>query len=138
RLVVTPSGHEARIRGIHAQDRPAEQARAGQRCALNLSGRDIESGAVTRGDWIVDRALHAPTDRIDTRLHILPAEARALRHWTPVHAHLAASHSTARVAVLGAGSIAPGDSGRVQIVLDHPLHALAGDRIVIRDQSATR
>ena len=138
RLVVTPSGHEARIRGIHAQDRPAEQARAGRRCALNLSGRDIESGAVSRGDWIVDRALHGPTDRIDVRLHVLPDEARALRHWTPVHVHLAASHSTARIAVLETGSIAPGGGGRVQIVLDHPLHALAGDRIVIRDQSATR
>ena len=138
RLVVTPSGHEARIRGIHAQDRPAEHALAGQRCALNLSGRDIESGAVTRGDWIVGPALHAPTDRIDARLHVLPSEARALRHWTPVHAHLAASHSTARIAVLETGSIAPGDGGRVQIVADHPLHALAGDRIVIRDQSATR
>ena len=138
RLIVTPTGHEARIRGIHAQDRPAEQARAGQRCALNLSGRDIESGAVTRGDWIVDRALHVPTDRIDVRLQVLSDEARALRHWTPVHVHLAASHSTARVAVLETGSIAPGDGGRVQIVLDHPQHALAGDRIVIRDQSATR
>ena len=138
RLVVTPSGHDARIRGIHAQDRPAGSARAGERCALNLSGRGIESGAVARGDWIVDRALHAPSDRIDVRLRVLPGEARALRHWTPVHAHLAAAHSTARVAVLGAGSIAPGDSGRVQVVLDHPLHALAGDRIVIRDQSATR
>ena len=138
RLVVTPSGHDARIRGIHAQDRPAESARAGERCALNLSGRGIESGAVARGDWIVDRALHAPSDRIDVRLQVLSGEARALRHWTPVHAHLAAAHSTARVAVLGAGSIAPGDSGRVQVVLDHPLHALAGDRIVIRDQSATR
>ena len=138
RLMVTPSGHEARIRGIHAQDRPAEYALAGQRCALNLSGRDIESGAVARGDWIVDSALHAPTDRIDARLRVLPSEARVLRHWTPVHAHLAASHSTARVAVLETGSIAPGDGGRVQIVLDHPLHALAGDRIVIRDQSATR
>ena len=138
RLVVTPSGHDARIRGIHAQDRPAESARAGERCALNLSGRGIESGAVARGDWIVDRALYAPSDRIDVRLRVLPGEARALRHWTPVHAHLAAAHSTARVAVLGAGSIAPGDSGRVQVVLDHPLHALAGDRIVIRDQSATR
>ena len=138
RLVVTPSGHDARIRGIHAQDRPAGSTRAGERCALNLSGRGIESGAVARGDWIVDRALHAPSDRIDVRLRVLPGEARALRHWTPVHAHLAAAHSTARVAVLGAGSIAPGDSGRVQVVLDHPLHALAGDRIVIRDQSATR
>ena len=138
RLVVTPGGAEARIRGIHAQDRPAGQARAGQRCALNLAGRDIESGAIVRGDWIVDRALHAPTDRIDVRLRVLPGESRAVRHWTPVHAHLAAAHSTARVAVLGAGSIAPGESGRVQIVLDRPMHALAGDRIVIRDQSATR
>ena len=138
RLVVTPSGYEARIRGIHAQDRPAGHARAGERCALNLAGRDIESGAIARGDWIVDRALHAPTDRIDVRLSVLPGEERALRHWTPVHAHLAASHSTARVAVLGAGSIAPGESGRVQIVLDQPMHALAGDRIVVRDQSATR
>ena len=138
RLVVTPSGHDARIRGIHAQDRPADRARAGERCALNLAGRDIESGAVVRGDWIVDRALHAPSDRIDVRLQVLAEEPRALRHWTPVHAHLAAAHSTARVAVLGAGSIAPGDSGRVQIVLDRPIHALAGDRIVVRDQSATR
>ena len=138
RLVVTPSGYEARIRGIHAQDRPARHARAGERCALNVSGRDIESGSIARGDWIVDRELHAPTDRIDVRVHVLPDETRALRHWTPVHAHLAASHSTARVAVLGAGSIAPGESGRAQIVLDRPLHALAGDRLVIRDQSATR
>ena len=138
RLLVTPSGLEARVRGIHAQDRPAPQARAGERCALNLSGRGIESGAITRGDWVVDRALHAPSDRIDVRLRVLAGEPRALRHWTPVHVHVAASHSTSRVAVLGAGSIAPGESGRAQIVLDHPLHALAGDPIVIRDQSATR
>ena len=138
RLIATPGGHEARIRGIHAQDRPARHARAGERCALNVSGRDIESGSIARGDWIVDHELHAPTDRIDVRMRVLTTETRALRHWTPVHVHLAASHSTARVAVLGAGSIAPGESGRVQIVLDHPLHALARDRLVIRDQSATR
>ncbi len=138
RLVVTPGGQEARIRGIHAQDRPAECARTGERCALNLAGRDLGPETIGRGDWVVDRTLHAPSDRIDVRLRVLSAETRALRHWTPVHVHLAASHSTARIAVLGAGSIVPGDSGRVQIVLDRPLHALAGDRIVIRDQSATR
>ena len=138
RLVVTPGGHEARIRGIHAQDRPAECARAGERCALNLAGRDLGPEKIGRGDWVVDRTLHAPSDRIDVRLRVLPAETRTLRHWTPVHVHLAASHSTARIAVLGAGSIAPGGDGRVQVVLDRPLHALAGDRIVVRDQSATR
>ena len=138
RLVVTPGGHEARIRGIHAQDRPAERARAGERCALNLAGRALGPETIGRGDWVVDRTLHAPSDRIDVRLRVLPAETRALRHWTPVHVHLAASHSTARIAVLGAGSITPGGDGRVQVVLDRLLHALAGDRIVVRDQSATR
>ena len=138
RLVVTPGGHEARIRGIHAQGRPAGRARAGERCALNLAGRDLGPETIGRGDWVVDRALHAPSDRIDVRLRVLPAETRVLRHWTPGHVHLAASHSTARIAVLGAGGIAPGGEGRAQIVLDRPLHALAGDRIVIRDQSATR
>ena len=138
RLIVIPGGHEARIRGIHAQDRPAGHARAGERCALNLSGRNIGSETIGRGAWVVDRALSAPSDRLDVRLRVLPAETRALRHWTPVHVHLAASHSTARVAILGVGSIAPGGNGRVQVVLDRPLHALAGDRMIIRDQSATR
>jgi len=38
--------------------------------------------------------------------------------------------------VLGARSIAPGDSGFVQLDLKHPVGALWGDRIVLRDHAA--
>ncbi|MBF2761336.1 MAG: selenocysteine-specific translation elongation factor [Ectothiorhodospiraceae bacterium AqS1] len=138
RLLSSPAGHELRIRGIHVGDRPAERAVAGERCALNLSGRGLDPQRIGRGSWIVDPALHAPTDRIDLRLRTLAGEPRPLRHWTPVHAHLAAGHSPARIAILEGGGIAPGESARVQLVLERPVHALVGDRVVIRDQSALR
>jgi len=38
RLLLTPSGLEARVRSLHAQNRAAEVGRAGERCALNLTG----------------------------------------------------------------------------------------------------
>ncbi|WP_025770808.1 selenocysteine-specific translation elongation factor [Thioalkalivibrio sp. HK1] len=138
RLLSSPGGYEVRIRGIHVGDRPADRALAGERCALNLSGRGLDAQRIARGSWIVDPLLHAPTDRIDARLRILPGEHRPLRHWTPVHAHLAAGYSPARIAILEGGSIAPGESARVQLVLERPVHALVGDRLVIRDQSALR
>mgnify|MGYP001549532768 CR=1 FL=1 len=55
-----------------------------------------------------------------------------------MHLHLAASAVTGRVAVLEGKSIAPGQSGLAQLVLDQPIGALHGDRLILRDQSATR
>ena len=44
RLLLAPSGLEARVRSLHAQNRPAEVGRAGERCALNLSRRAAVEG----------------------------------------------------------------------------------------------
>ena len=74
RVVVSPSGLEARIRSINAQNSPVERGEAGQRCALVLSGPHISKEAVRRGDVVLDPALHAPTSRIDASLRVLPSE----------------------------------------------------------------
>ena len=55
-----------------------------------------------------------------------------------IHLHLAATDVTGRVAVLEGREIAPGESSLVQIVLDEPVGALWGDRLILRDQSARR
>jgi selenocysteine-specific elongation factor len=138
RLLLSPSGIEARVRGIHAQNRQAVRGRAGQRCAINIAGPQIDKDSVQRGDWLLDAAAHAPTDRFDARLRLLSAETRPLRHWTPVHLHLGAAHVPARVALLDAEALAPGQSALAQIVTDRPIGALHGDRLVLRDQSAQR
>ena len=138
RLVLTPSGLEARVRSLHAQNRPAQIGRAGERCALNLAGPRLSKDSVKRGDWVVSPELHVATDRADVRLKLLASEDQPLKHWSPVHVHLGAAHVMGRVALIEDDKLAPGASGLAQLVLEEKVGALAGDRIVLRDPSATR
>jgi selenocysteine-specific elongation factor len=137
-LLLSPSGIEVRVRSIHAQNRPAETGLTGQRCALNLAGTDFDKSGVRRGDWLLAEAAHAPTQRLDVRLRLLPGAERALRHWSPVHFHLGSADVPVRVVLLEHELLEPGASGLAQVVLDRPIGALRGDRFIIRDQSATR
>jgi len=136
RLKLSPSGLDVRVRGIHAQNRQADEGRAGQRLALNLAG--VDKADVRRGDWVVADALHAPTQRFDARVQMLAGESRPLAHWTPVHLHLGAEDVGARVMLLEGAAVAPGHNALIQLSLERPIGALHGDRFILRDQSALR
>ncbi len=136
RLLISPAGREVRVRGIQIHGKAAEQARAGERCALNLTGTDVES--VRRGDWIMSAAIHRPTRKLDVRLSVLAGEKHPLKHWTPVHLHLGTADVTARVSLRRGESLAPGAEIIARLVLDDPVSALHGDRFILRDQSAMR
>lgn len=137
RVSVSPSGLSARIRGIHAQNQPVERSRAGDRCALNLSGEGIARDAIHRGDVVCDPALHAPTGRIDAQATLLPGE-KAVASWMPVRLHHAAASVGGRLVVLESTPLEPSTAGLVQLVLDQPIAAAVGDRFVLRDVSAQR
>src|SRR5690606_35016222 len=112
------------------------QAQAGERCALNLTGADVES--VRRGDWVMAEAIHRPTQRLDVRLSVLPGENRPLKHWTPVHLHLATADVTARVSLRRGESLRAGGNGGARLERGEPVSALQGDRFILRGQSALR
>ena len=135
-LRVTPSGLPVRVRSIHAQNRPAELGRVGERCALVLTR--VAREAVERGDWIVAPQLHAPTTRFDVQLSLSARENEPLQQWSAVHLHLGATHVMARVVLLDAEQLLPGSQGLAQIVPELPIGALAGDAFILRDASAVR
>jgi selenocysteine-specific elongation factor len=137
-VLVSPAGLPARIRSLHAQNRPAETAWAGDRCALNLTGPEISKEAVARGAIVLDPALHAPAERIDARLRLLKAEPKPIGQWFPARLHHATAELGARIVLLGDGPIAPGEIGDVQLVLDRPIAAAQQDRFVLRDVSGQR
>lgn len=137
-VTVSPSGLAARVRSVHAQNRPAERGQAGDRCALNLVGDGVTRKAIARGDVVLDSELHAPTDRIDAALRVLAGEREAIGHWMPARLHHAAAEVGARIALLEDDPIRPGESGRVQVVLDRPIAAAAGDLFIVRDPSGRR
>jgi selenocysteine-specific elongation factor len=136
-LVLSPHGTPVRVRGLHVENAAADHGRAGQRMAINLAG-SLGRTEVKRGDWLVAAPAHGPTTRFDARLRLAASEMRPLAHWTPAHLHLGALDVTCRVAVLEGAAITPGGEAFVQIVADRPLGAWAGDRFVLRDQSAQR
>jgi selenocysteine-specific elongation factor len=134
--LISPSGLSARVRSLHTQNKQAEIGQAGDRCALNLVGQGISKEAIRRGDMVVDPELHAPTDRIDASLRLLPNVAKPIGQWFPVRLHHAAAEVGARIVLLGDDPIRSGESAEVQLVLDRPIAAALPDRYVIRDVSA--
>ena len=137
-VVVSPSGITARIRSIHAQNRPAQRGIAGERCALNLAGEGISKDAISRGDVVLDPVLHAPTQRIDATLKLLSSEKKAITQWMPARLHHAATEVAARVVLLDESPITPGSQGLIQLVLERPIAAAEGDRFILRDTTSQR
>jgi selenocysteine-specific elongation factor len=127
-----PSGKNVRVRGIRAQDQVVKEACSGERCALNLSG--IELDEVERGDWVSTEASPAYLE-ISGQLTVLESFPRPIKHWTPIHIYHATSHSTGRIALLDEHRLVPGETAAVDIVLDAPLAVRHGDQLIIRDYS---
>ncbi|WP_135469246.1 selenocysteine-specific translation elongation factor [Crenalkalicoccus roseus] len=137
-VLVLPAGLRARIRALHAANRPAAAAVSGERCALNLAGPGIAREAVGRGDWVVDPTQAGMTARLDVELRLLESERGPLRTWTPAHLHHGAGQVPARILLLAPETLRPGETGLAQLVLERPRPLRHGDRLVLRDASARR
>ncbi|MGA3005814.1 MAG: selenocysteine-specific translation elongation factor [Acetobacteraceae bacterium] len=136
RLLLSPSRLAARVRGIQVHNEVATSARAGDRCALAISGPRVERTRLKRGDWLIDPSLHAPTQRIDALVRAV--EDRGARHASRAHIHFGATSMTGRVLMHKSRDLAPGETGFVTIALDRPGACLYGDRLVVRDDSSGR
>ncbi|MDU3718710.1 MAG: selenocysteine-specific translation elongation factor [Klebsiella michiganensis] len=97
-----------RVRGLHAQNQPVEQAWAGQRIALNIAG-DAQKEELNRGDWL----LAVPPPEASERVIVELQCHTPLSQWQPLHIHHAASHITGRVSLL--------EGALAELVLDTPL-----------------
>ncbi|MFJ4398097.1 selenocysteine-specific translation elongation factor [Pseudomonas sp. NPDC089396] len=137
-LLLGKAGKGVRVRGLHAQNQTALVAEAGQRVALNIAAERLAVEQVHRGDWLVPEWLHAPSARVDIELNLLPSETRLFEHFSAVHVHLGTQDVTARVALLEGESLAAGQRMFAQLLLNAPLQAVHGDRLVLRDQRAQR
>ncbi|MEN5236393.1 MULTISPECIES: selenocysteine-specific translation elongation factor [Pseudomonas] len=137
-LLLGKAGKPVRVRGLHAQNQAALIAEAGQRVALNITGERLAIEQVHRGDWLLPDWLHAPSVRVDIELTLLASETRTFEHFSAVHVHLGTQDVTARVALLEGEKLGAGERMFAQLLLNAPLQAVHGDRLVLRDQRAQR
>jgi selenocysteine-specific elongation factor len=117
-LRVEPRGLDVRVRSVQVHDRGVERAEAGQRVAVAIPG--VERDRIARGDALVERGAFPVTYRLDVTLEELEDVPAA------VTVHLGTADVPARVA----------RSDRyVQLRLEQPVVAAAGDRVVLRTRS---
>ncbi len=133
---VLPQGLEARVRGLEVHGRPAEEAVAGERTAVALTGSGADRDRVARGAVLVSSDAWVPSSMLTVRLQVLPDSAWSVEHNQRVHVHHGTAQVLARVVTLEEGGVLlPGDSGWVQLRLEEPLVPRGRDRLVLRSYS---
>ena len=124
--------HAVRVRGLHANNQATETGLPGQRCAVNLSG--VDHHAIERGDWLTAEALAQPRTRLDLAVRWLADVPRALLAGTWLSLHHPAGAAQARLVLLDE-TPAPDGTLLMQAMLDRPIFACHGDRLILRDSA---
>ncbi len=127
---ILPRGLRARIRGLQTHKTKIGRAVPGSRVAINLTG--VAKQDLARGDLVTTPGWLRPTTLADVRLDVLPDAPFPLKHNAHVKFFCGSAETVARLRLLGTETLAPGESGWVQLELDDPLPLVRGDRFIIR------
>ncbi len=133
-LELLPSdGRRSRARGLQVHGHATQEAKAGERTAINLQG--IELDEVTRGQALTPSGRLQASSMLDVKLTLLKSAPRTLRSRSRVHLHIGTAEVLARVVMLGQTELVAGQSGFAQLRLESPALALPGDHFIVRSYS---
>jgi selenocysteine-specific elongation factor len=132
-IQILPSEITSRIRGIQVHNQPVEEALSGQRTAINLQG--VEKSSVSRGDVLVRPQTVWPSQRLDVFVEYLSANSKNLKNRALVRLHTGTSEIIARIVLLDADELKPGESTFAQLVLVKKDVIVSGDHFVLRSYS---
>lgn len=122
----------ARVRSVQVHGEERDEARAGERAALQVAGVDLDD--LTRGRQAVAPGRYGSTRRLLARVRLLPDAPEPVRGFLPVRVHLLSGEVVGKMRPLGE-ALVPGESRAVEIRLSEPLVAVTGDHVVLRRPS---
>ena len=129
-----PGRRRSRARAIQVHGEPRDTASAGERTSVNLP--DISHDLIERGQQIVMPGTLRTSSVITAQLELLE-DAKPLKDQTRIRFHHLASEllGTIRFVDHTQAELKPGQRAYVQVRLESPVVAVAGDRFVIRRYS---
>ncbi len=128
-----PSDSEGRVRNLQVYGRSTDAATVGQRTALNLTG--LDKGKLERGTMLGPPGVFRASSILDASLELLAGAPAPVRRRTPIRFHHGSREVIGRVYPIARKKLEPGQSGLVQLRLEAPVIACAGDRFIIRRYS---
>jgi selenocysteine-specific elongation factor len=132
-VIVLPSGHKGRVRGLQTHKKKEDRSMPGSRTAVNISGLAVEQ--IARGEVVTQPGQYQPTRRLDARIRLLKDVSQPIKHATEVKVFVGASETMAALRLLGSEALNPGEEGWIQLELRDPVVAVRGDRYILRRPS---
>ena len=133
-LMVLPSGISVKVRQIQVHHKERQQARAGQRTAINLGGIDRDS--LKRGDVLVDSEHFLVTDTIDVSLQTIGRGFSALKQRTAIKLHIGTSEVMGNIVFFDRKELMETTEDVLcQIRLAEKIVVRRGDRFILRRPS---
>jgi selenocysteine-specific elongation factor len=130
---IMPQELRGRIRGLQTHQRKEKIAIPGSRTAINISGVDVDQ--IQRGNIVIYPGQYQSSRRLDVYFRMLPEVSQPLRHNTEVKLFVGAAELIARLRLLGADILKPGNEGWLQLELTDPVVVVRGDRYILRRPS---
>lgn len=127
---VFPEETPAKIRGIQTYGNDVEQAVAGQRTAINLSG--VRKEDIRRGDVIAVKNAVSVTGMLDVKLKIFDSSERMVLNNSRVHLYCGSKEVLTKVILMDRDALSAGEEAYVQFRLEEPIAVRRGDRFIIR------
>lgn len=134
-LTLYPSGKMARVRGIQNHGVKEDEAMAGQRTAINLSG--LEKSDIKRGDVLAKPGMLVNTKKIDAYIKLFDDAKWKIKNNDNVHISYGSAETTARIVLLSKDYIEKGEGDFVQIHFPKEIALKRDDRFIIRFFSPT-
>lgn len=127
---VFPEETPAKIRGIQTYGNDVNQAVAGQRTAINLSG--VRKEDIRRGDVIAAKDAVSVTGMLDVKLKIFDSSERMVLNNSRVHLYCGSKEVLTKVILMDRDALSAGEEAYVQFRLEEPIAVRRGDRFIIR------
>ena len=136
-LTLLPENKKVRVRSIHSQNAKTQYGRAGQRCALQLTG--IKKSQIKRGDWLNGGRGALVSHRFNARLIVSKSLPFTVKHLSQVKIYIGAKRQAAKLYLLEESARTTGlvrdATVLVQMIVETDIDCCWGDRFLLRDSS---
>lgn len=132
-LDLLPAKRRVRVRELQSFNEKRTSGHAGERLAIALQG--VKAGDVQRGDVLVTPDAFPVSYMVDARIKLTAFESAELKNRQRIRVHHGAREVLGRAILLDTDALKSPDDALVQLRLEQPIVAGAGDHFVIRRYS---
>lgn len=133
-LMIFPLNRTVKVRNVQVHGQNVEMAQAGQRVALNIP--DVSTKEIPSGSILLKEKIIEPTYKIAGQFKLLSGKHK-LANLDKVRVHLGTGETTAKLILLEADEIFPGEEQLAGLYLEKPLGTLYDDHLILRTENAS-